>query len=323
MRGLILKGLDQPLVLEEIPVPAAGPGEVVVQLQAAALNKRDYWITKGKYPGITFPLVLGSDGAGWYRGKPVIINPSLGWGPDPDYFSPEFRILGMPDQGTLAEYVVVPEPNLFPKPEHLSWEEAAALPVCGVTAYRALFTRGQAKAGERVLITGIGGGVASMALLFSVSAGLEVWVSSSSDQKINRAVQLGATGGVNYSRPQWSQELTDQLPGKLDLVVDGAGGPDFSKIVPAMHNRGRMVIYGGTRGMIENLSPQRIFWKQLDILGTTMGSSEDFSDMIQFVDKHKIKPVVSHLFNLSEGNDALALLAKSEQFGKVCIRVAE
>jgi len=321
MSSMILLGLDMPLEPAEITPTFPSEGEVFVRLRAAALNKRDYWITKGKYPGLSFPLVPGSDGAGEVNGREVIINPGLDWGSDPDYFSPDFRILGMPDHGTFSDIVKVPTINLYDKPNHLSWVEAAALPVCGVTAYRAMFTRGKAKAGEQMLITGIGGGVASMALLFGLAVGMDIWVTSSSDHKIDLAVQHGASGGANYTRNTWDQELANKLKGKFDLIIDGAGGNDFSKILPMMSPRGRMVMYGGTRGNINELSPQRIFWKQLDILGSTMGSPDDFSNMVDFVNTYKIKPIVSHTFQLSEVNDALAILAEGDQFGKVCIEI--
>lgn len=318
---MILWGLDMPLEPAEITPTLPSEGEVFVRLRAAALNKRDYWITKGKYPGLSFPLVPGSDGAGVVDGREVIINPGLDWGSDPDYFSPDFRILGMPDHGTFSNSVKVPSINLYDKPSHLSWVEAAALPVCGVTAYRAMFTRGKAKLGDRMLITGIGGGVASMALLYGIAMRMEVWVTSSSDNKIDLAIQQGAFGGANYTRSTWDQELAAKLKGKFDLVIDGAGGNDFAKILPMMSPRGRMVIYGGTRGNINELSPQRIFWKQLDILGTSMGSPEDFSNMIDFVNQHQIKPIVSHVFPLEEVNKALAVIAEGDQYGKVCLEI--
>ena len=328
MNAMMLWGLEMPLEPAEVSVLAPRDGETAVRLRAAALNKRDYWITKGKYPGLAFPMVPGSDGAGVVMGgkfekREVIINPSLDWGENPDYFSSDFRILGMPDYGTFSDMVKVPETNLYDKPAHLSWIETAALPVCGVTAYRAMMTRGRAKPGERMLITGIGGGVATMALLFGVAHGMEVWVSSSSDNKIDQAILHGATGGANYSRPNWEKELTEKMNGKIDLVIDGAGGADFSKIVPLMSNRGRMVIYGGTRGNIDGLSPQRIFWKQIDILGSTMGSSDDFSNMLAFVNLHKIKPIISHVFPLEKVNEAMAIIAGGEQFGKVCLEIPD
>lgn len=323
MSSMILFGLEMPLEPAEINPTLPAEGEVFVRLRAAALNKRDYWITKGKYPGLAFPMVPGSDGAGVVDGREVIIDPSLDWGSNPDHFSPDFRILGMPDFGTFSDLVKVPEGNLYDKPAHLSWVEAAALPVCGVTAYRAMMNRGKAKTGERMLITGIGGGVATMALLFGVAHGMEVWVTSSSDNKIDLAIQYGAVGGGNYTRPNWEKELSEKVNGRFDLVIDGAGGAEFSRMVPLMSNRGRMVIYGGTRGNIDDLSPQRIFWKQLDILGSTMGSPWDFRDMLAFVNLHKIRPIISHVFPLLDANDAMAVIAGGEQFGKVCLDIPD
>lgn len=323
MCAMMLWGLDRPLEQVELMPTLPAVGEVYVRLHAAALNKRDYWITKGKYPGLSFPLILGSDGAGVIDGRAVIIDPSLDWGSDPEYFSPDFRILGMPDYGTLSYLVKVPEINLYDKPGHLSWIEAAALPVCGVTAYRAMFTRGRAKPGERMLITGIGGGVATMALLFGAALKMDIWVTSSSDHKIDLAIQHGATGGINYTRSTWDKELADKLTDRFDLVIDGAGGPDFARIIPLMQPRGRVVVYGGTRGLVDGLSPQRIFWKQLDILGTSMGSPDDFKAMLDFVTLHQIKPIISHVFPLADANKAMEVIASGEQFGKVCIEIPD
>ncbi len=323
MRALVLRGLEQPLELIDMDRPVPPGGWTLVQVMAAALNKRDYWITRGKYPGLVFPMTLGSDGVGLHGDRRVIIDPSIGWGDDPGHFAAGFRILGMPDPGTLSEWVAVPEANLHEIPAHLSWEEAAALPVCGVTAYRAMFTRGRARSGERMLITGIGGGVAMMAMLFGLAAGLEVWVTSSSDSKLTQAVEAGAAGGANYTRPEWAAELGTRLTGKIDLVIDGAGGEGFSELLPVMANRGRMVIYGGTRGPIHGLSPQRIFWKQLDILGSSMGSPDDFQAMLDFVSRHQVRPLVSDVFPMEDANRALALLARGDQSGKVVVRIGQ
>ncbi len=321
MNGMMLWGPRETLVMAEITPSLPPVGDVFVKVHAAALNKRDYWITQGKYPGIIYPLIPGSDAAGTVDNRDVIINPSINWGDHQQYFGPGFKIMGMPDHGSLAQMVKAPLQNLYDKPSHLSWTEAAALPVAGVTAYRALFSRGRAKHGERLLITGIGGGVATMALLFGVANGMDVWVTSSSDQKIEKAIQHGASGGVNYTRTDWAKELTEQSLEKFDLVIDGAGSPSFSKITSLMNPNGRIVIYGGTGGSINDLSPQRIFWKQLDILGTTMGSPQDFQGMIEFVNQHKIKPIISHTFSLEKANDAIEIIGRNEQFGKVCIEI--
>ena len=321
MIAALLPGLESPLALQEIPVPAPGHGEVLIQLKAAALNKRDYWITKGKYPRLTFPLVLGSDGVGLIGSREVIINPGLAWGDNPNRFNEEFRIIGMPEYGTLSEWISVPDTNVYDKPAHLTWIEAAALPVCGVTAYRAMFTRGRATQKDRMLITGIGGGVATLSLLFGVALGMEVWVTSSSEHKIELAKGHGAKGGVIYSQNDWEKVLLEKA-GRFDLVIDGAGGDDFSRLAQVMNPGGRIVVYGGTRGEINGLSPQRIFWKQLDILGSTMGSPEDFQNMLNLVNQFKIKPIVSHVFPLSAINEAMAVIATGEQFGKICIEIS-
>ncbi len=321
MHGMMLWGPDQSLVMAEITPTLPPVGDVFIKLHAAALNKRDYWITKGKYPGIVYPLIMGSDGAGTVDKREVIINPGMNWGDNPQHFGPGFKIIGMPDNGTLAQMVKAPQQNLFDKPAHLSWIEAAALPVAGVTAYRSLFTRGHAKAGETILITGIGGGVATMALLFGVAIGMEVWVTSSSDEKIAKAIQYGAKGGGNYRAENWSRDLHKQAGKKFDMIIDGAGSDQFSKLINIIKPSGRIVIYGGTGGVINDLSPQRIFWNHIDILGTTMGSPHDFQSMIDFVNEHQIKPVISHTFSLEEANAALDVISRNEQFGKVCIEI--
>lgn len=322
MHGMMLWEPGGPLVMTEITPTLPPIGDVYIRLHSAAVNKRDYWITQGKYPGIVYPLILGADGAGVVDNREVIINPSVNWGDNPHYFGPGFEIIGMPDHGTFAQMVKAPETNLFDKPAHLSWNEAAALPVTGVTAYRAMFTRGQAKEGEKMLITGIGGGVATMALLFGIAHKMEVWVTSSSDQKIEKAIQHGAIGGSNYTKENWDKQLGESVPDKFDIVIDGAGSAEFSKLLSLMKPHGRIVIYGGTGGTITELGPHRIFWKQLDILGSTMGSPDDFQLMVDFVNQHKIKPIISHVFPLAEVNEAIAVIGRNEQFGKVVIEIS-
>src|ERR1700744_3965338 len=196
MTALVLTGKNEPVAIKELTDCKAGPGEAIVRVPAAALPPRDVWIQKGQYAGLKYPIVPGSDGAGvvvegsgaadWV-GKEVIIDPALDWGGSAVYQDPgNFRILGLPDDGTFAEYVKVPVRNLVEKPAHLSFEAAAALPLAGGTAYRALMTRAQVRAGEKVLITGIGGGVALFALQFAVAAGAEVVVTSGSADKLDK-----------------------------------------------------------------------------------------------------------------------------------------
>ncbi len=309
-----------PLAVVERPIPDEAPGYAVVRLHAAALNRRDYWITQGLYPSIRLPAVLGSDGAGEWKGQAVVIYPALDWGADPSMPAKAFRVLGMPEDGTFAEYVRVPRANLFPKPEHLTWEQAAALPLAGLTAYRVLFSRCQLRAGERVLITGIGGGVALLACQLALAAKAEVFVTSSSDAKIQKAVQLGATDGINYQHADWAKRLRDKAGG-FDVIVDSAGGDTFSELPSLCHIGARIGIYGGSRGKIANLSPQAIFWKQISILGSSMGSPEEFKQMLEFVQQHRIVPLIDSVFPLSEANAALQRLANGDQFGKIVLTV--
>ena len=320
MQALIYETEGQPLVYRETEDPTPGENGVVVDLKAAALNHRDVYITQGLYPGIKTPIILGSDGAGLLDGEEVIINPAMDWGPDPRAQGKDFHILGLPQNGTMAHKVAVPGENVIAKPAHLSWEQAAALPLGGLTAYRALFTQGQCQAGQRVLISGIGGGVALFAFQFALAAGADVFVTSGSPKKLERATKMGATGGANYKDDQWHKELLKQ-GGGFDVIIDSAGGPGFKNLVKAVNPGGRIVIYGGTRGKIEGLSPQILFWKQASIVGSTMGTAEEFADMVAFVDTHTIEPVVDQTYTLKDGQQAFDRMAAGAQFGKLVLRI--
>lgn len=320
MQALVFNGINQPLDYQTVSDPLPSKGQVVVQLSAVALNHRDVWITKGQYAGIKFPTILGSDGAGMYKSQEVIINPSLDWGTNPAFPGPNYRILGLPDNGTFAEAVVVPQRNLVPKPAHLTMAQAAALPLAGLTAWRALFTRCGLKKGEKVLINGVGGGVALFALQFAVAAGAEAWVTSGSDEKIQKAVTMGAKGGANYKNADWDKALKAEASG-FDVVIDSAAGDQFARLVGLCNPGGRIGIYGGTLGKINNLSPQVVFWKQISVHGTSMGNDQEFKKMVQFVDKHEIVPVIDIVFALEKGNDALAHMDAGAQFGKIVLKI--
>ncbi|HEX3384298.1 MAG TPA: zinc-binding dehydrogenase [Mucilaginibacter sp.] len=330
MKAIVLEAADKPLVLKEVDKPLIGADEALVQIKAAALNRRDYWITIGKYAGIKYPSILGSDGAGiiaevgnevdqkWLN-KEVIINPCHNWGPHEDYQNRDFSILGLPENGTLAEYVKVKAVYLYPKPTHLSWEQAAALPLAGLTTYRALFTKGKAKKGDKVLITGVGGGTAAFSLQWAVAAGCQVFVTSGSGEKIERARQMGACAGVNYKAQDWAGQLK-QLAGGFDLIVDSALGDGFEKLVDLANPGGRIVFFGGTAGNVPPLNGRKIFWKQLQILGTTMGSPDDFLAMVDFVNKHQIVPVLDEVFSLADADKAVNKMENSTQFGKIVLK---
>lgn len=321
MKALVLQALDKPLVYQDIESPTTDGEKIIVHLKAAALNRRDWWITQGQYSKIQLPIILGSDGAGTDdQGNAVVLYPALGWGDNPAAQGKDFRILGLPDSGTFAEQISVPADNLAPMPSHLNWEQAAALPLAGLTAYRTLFTRCGLKSGERVLITGIGGGVALMSMQFAIAAGAEVFVTSGSDEKIEQAVLLGAAGGTNYRQDSWDKDLKATVGG-FDVVVDSAGGDGFA-LLPGLCNPGaRIGVYGGSLGKINGLSPQILYWKQISILGSTMGTREEFTQMLEFVNRHQIVPVVDTAFLLSEGNAAMQRLGQSEQFGKIVLTI--
>src|SRR3712207_2604256 len=238
MKAMVLHELGGPekLAYDDVPEPEPGPGETVVRLHAAALNRRDVFASRGQYPGArpeALPVILGSDGSGEVvargegaggpdEGTEVVINPALYWGDDPRKPGKEYRILGLPDEGTFAQFVKVPGDHVFPKPSHLSQEEAAALPLAALTAYRALVTRGQVQEGETVLIPGAGGGVATFLVQIASALGARVFVTSGSDEKIEKAKELGAEGGINYNTENWSKELKN-MTGGVDLCVDEIG----------------------------------------------------------------------------------------------------
>ncbi len=333
MRAVVLhqtKDLDH-LTLDTVPIPEPAPGEVRVRLKAAALNHRDVWIVQGLYANIQLPVILGSDGVGvvdqvgdgvdpsWI-GKAVIINPSLNWGRNPRAQGKDYRILGMPDNGTHADWITIGVNQVVPKPDYLPFAEAAAIPLAGLTGYRALFTQGKLTAGETVLLTGIGGGVAALMLKMALAAGARVVVTSSSDEKIKKAVNAGAFGGANYREEGWFlhlQKLT--APHGIDLIVDSAGGNHFANLIQLVNPGGRIVFFGATAGNPSQLDLRRIFWKQITLQGTTMGTEQDFYEMIRLFDTHKIKPIVDTTIPLENYRAAYERMLNGKQFGKIVL----
>lgn len=331
MKAAVLEAKHQPLIYRDVPDPQPGPGEVIVKLTTAALNHRDVWIQKGLYAGLKFPIVLGSDGAGVvhevgtgvdasWLGRSVIVYPGLNWGDDPRAQGRQFHILGMPADGTFAQFVKVPVENLYAKPDYLSWTASAALPLAGLTAYRALFTRAQLLPQERVLITGIGGGVALFALQFALAAGATVFVTSGSDAKLERAKMLGAHGGINYHQADWANQLQKQVGG-FDVIIDSAGGEGYSDLIELAVPGGRIVNYGAHLGAPSSFKLHRHFWKQLNLLGTTLGSAADFAAMVQFAENHQLVPIVDQTFALLDAESALRRMDAGEQFGKLVLTI--
>jgi zinc-binding alcohol dehydrogenase/oxidoreductase len=325
MNALVLVAKDQPLMYETLEKPQntepAFRGYAIVELKAAALNHRDVWINKGMYGGIKYPSILGSDGAGVLEdGTEVIINPSLEWGDDARAQGKNFRILGLPDEGTFAQFIKIPTTNIVPKPSHLTFEEAAAIPLAGLTAYRALFTKCKPLVGDKILISGIGGGVALFALQFAVAAGFEVWVTSSSDEKIEKAKALGAKGGYNYKEEGWAKKATADMGG-FDCIIDGAVGTGFAELVKSCRPAARICFYGGTAGGLTGVSPQIVFYKQIVIMGSTMGTADEFAAMVALINAHKIVPVVDSVYDLKDGNAALQRMDEGGQFGKIVLAI--
>lgn len=322
--------LDKNLLIEEVPIPEVSGDEVLIKVHYASLNHRDVWISKGLYSKIKLPLILGSDCSGTIDklgsdvshlspGQEVVINPSINWGENEDYQSPSYEILGLPQDGTLAEYVKINAKYVYPKPAHLSFEQASVLPLGGLTAYRAAILKAKIKPSDKVLITGIGGGVATFALLYSLAIGADTYVTSGSDEKISRAVSLGAKSGVNYKNDGWADTLKEK---NITVVIDSSGGDTVAKALDFTAYGAKIVTYGATNGTVKDFDIRRVYWKQLQLLGSTMGSDKDFAEMLDFVNQNKIIPVVDKVFALDDTVSAFKRMNDGGQFGKIVIKIA-
>jgi NADPH:quinone reductase-like Zn-dependent oxidoreductase len=334
VNAIVLRETGAPdvLRLESVPDPEPGPGEVVVALRAAALNRRDVFLRKGIAPS-PLPVIPGSDGAGVVRslgagvsgvaeGDEVVVLPALGWGGGEDAPEPGFRILGGPDDGTYAELLRVPAANVFPRPSRLSWEESAAFPLAGLTAYRALVSRARVRPGETVLVIGIGGGVATVALHIARSAGCRVLVTSSSDEKLERARELGAAGGVNYRGEEWPAAVRELAGGRgVDVVVDSVGST-WADSVGCLRPGGRLVVFGGTGGGKVEMMVRPVTAGQVSILGTTMGSPRDFAGLLAAIEHGGWSPVIDSVRPLDDAAGAHAREEAGEHFGKLVLSIA-
>ncbi|MPZ69706.1 MAG: zinc-binding dehydrogenase [Actinobacteria bacterium] len=341
MRALCIDdyGLDH-VAVRDLDEPVVGPGEVLVGIRACALNRLDIWTLTGSLGiDIVFPHILGADAAGeileagpgvkgYTPGTRVLINPGLSCGvcelcrAGEQSECPSFSMMGEHVPGTFAEKVSVPASNVFPFPEHLSFPEAAALGVTFVTAYRMLFTRGHLEPGEWVLITGIGGGLAMSLLQLARPVAGRIYVTSSSDEKIQRALKLGADAGINYKEKDFAKEIR-HLTGKrgVDLVVDSASGDALDAGLRSLRKGGRLVTAGATAGGKSTINAQRLFWNQLSLIGSTMGSHNDFSEMLRYVAGSKLTPPVDRIFPFEDGADAVRYLDAGGQFGKVVLEL--
>jgi zinc-binding alcohol dehydrogenase/oxidoreductase len=325
VRAVVLREFGGPEALQVVDWPDPSPprGWVVVELRAAALNWHDVLVRRGGHK-VELPRILGADGAGVRRdtGEEVIVLPSLAWGHDERFPSPAFEILGDHTNGTYAELVAVPEENVLPRPAHLDWHEAAALPLAGLTAYRALFARGGLQPGETVLVLGAGGGVGTMAIALAHLAGARVLVTSSSLEKIERALDLGAESGVLYTDAEWPDHVrhTAGEPG-VDLVIDSIGStwPDALSV---LNGGGRLVTFGATGGDQATVAVRPFYFGQHSILGTTMGSPRDFAGLLSLVNAHpEWRPVVHSVTDLDDAAAAHAEMERREHFGKLVLSI--
>jgi zinc-binding alcohol dehydrogenase/oxidoreductase len=330
MKALVLTAANHVELIDR-PLPALVPGRALVRMKAVALNRRDEWIREGKYPNIKLGVTMGSDGAGvveavydevdqpWV-GQEVVINPNLDWGPDPEVQSSRYTILGMPVDGTFAEYITVPVDRLQRKPRHLDFLQAAALPLGGLTAFRALFKRGGLKPDHNVLISGFGGGVAQFAFLFAQAVGANVYVTSGSDEKVEKALKLGAKGAYNYKRETSYSDLW-KTKGGFHLVIDSAGGDQINNFIKVLRPNGRIVFYGATTGLPGKLDLYRMFWNQLSLLGSTMGNDHEFSEMLAFVSGSQIKPIIDSIRPFSKIAESFADITRPNKVGKIVFQV--
>ena len=294
--------------------------KIKVKVLAAGINRRDVWIQQGLYPGISYPVVMGSDACVSYQGKKYVMNPNIDWGTNDRIPSSAYNILGMENDGTFAEEVWTTKDRLHAAPMHLSDKEVAVIGLAGLTAYRSLVTNCQISRSDRVFINGIGGAVAQMAMQFALAHGCEVHVSSSSQAKNERAIAMGASGSANYRDENWGKKYK-KTHGGFDVIIDSAGGKGFKELINLCNIGGRIGIYGGTRGAIESISPQHLFFKQIHIFGSTMGNDTEFERMLGLINDHKIVPIVDKVFPMTEINEAFTYAVDKERFGKVCLKV--
>jgi zinc-binding alcohol dehydrogenase/oxidoreductase len=318
--------------LQEIPDPLPEPGEVVVDLRAAALNRRDPWVWTT--PGYCeLPVTLGSDGAGVVSsvgagvegivaGDEVVFDPTLAWGESEEHPTPEFDILGAPTDGTFAEQVVVPAANVALKPARLTWEEAAALNLGGLTAWRATVTCAGAARGRTLLVTGAGSGVSTFAVQIAAALGARVFVSSSTDEKLERARRLGAQGGALYDDPGWPEHIRKLTGGGVDAAIDSYGGPSWQGALRALRIGGTLVSFGDTSGPETTLETAEVYWQWRRVLGTSMGSPREYRRLLAHVGGASWRPVLDSVFPLDRIDEAVRRLGSRERFGKVVLSIA-
>ena len=320
-------GGPEVLRYEDAPDPEAAASEVLIRLRAASLNHLDVWVRKG-LPSAPKPRILGADGAGVVEAlgegvsrfavaDRVVINPGV-------VENGRMRVVGEAMDGTHAELVVLPERNVYPLAESLPFEEAAAFPLVFETAYRMLVTKAGLAAGETVFVWGIGGGVATAALSIAKAVGARVIVTSGSDEKLQRARELGADETVNHVSEDVRARMKELTDGRgADVVVETVGAATWKTTVEVAGSGGRIVVCGATTGPNPPAALHRIWWKELLVLGSTMGSKEDFEAAYELVASGRAKPIVDVVLPLAEARAAHERLEAGEQLGKIVLRIPE
>jgi NADPH:quinone reductase-like Zn-dependent oxidoreductase len=301
---------------EDAPDPEPGTGEVLVRLRAASLNHLDLWIRKG-LPSVPKPRILGADGAGIREdtGDRVVINPGIEHGE-------RITVIGEHMDGTHAELVAVPETNVYSLPEGISFEEAAAFPLVFETAYRLLVTKAQLREGEWVLLWGIGSGVASAGLSIAQALGAHVVVTSSSDEKLERARELGAEATVNHATGDVLAAVKEATGGAgVEVVLEHVGEATWQTSLQAARAAGRIAVCGATTGPNPPAALHRIWWKQLTVYGSTMGTRGDFEAAYELVKSGRARPVIDAVYSLAEARAAHERLEAGEQFGKIVFSI--
>lgn len=316
--------------------------EAIVRLRVSAVNRIDIWNRRG-LTGMDYslPHVLGADGAGIVaevgeqirnirKGDAVCLFPGSGCGQcefcltDREFMCVHLRVLGERLDGTYAEYVRLPGKNCFPIPPGLSFEEAAAFPLVFITVWRMLVTNAGLKPGEHVLILGIGGGVATAALQLAKHMGAHVIVTSGSDEKLELAKNWGADHGINYRRSDFAKEvrvLTEKRG--VDVAVDCVGGDSWGKSLAALAKGGRLVTCGATAGADPPTDIRRIFWNHLKIFGSTLGSRDEFRQLLAFMQNSGVRPIIDQLFPLRDAAEAQRRLEEGRQFGKIVLQITD
>ncbi|MDC3416566.1 zinc-binding dehydrogenase [Aquibacillus salsiterrae] len=325
MKAFIHEGKE--LKVKDMVEQTVSKGMVKVRLKVAGINHRDLNIPvrRGHNP---VPLILGSDGAGvvdevgegvnrFSVGDEVIINPALGWYDNSDAPPAGFEILGMPDHGTFAESIVIDEEQLEPKPLHMSWEEAGVLALSALTGYRALVTKGKVAKGDNIFIPGAGSGVATFIIQFANAMGARVIVSSRHEDKRQKALYIGASRAID-TNSDWKTALVNE---QIDIVIESVGNATFNRSLSVLKKGGKIVTFGATTEDHVTINIREFFYGQYQLLGTTMGSREEFREMLSFIEQHQIKPTLSEVFPLDHAKEAFAYLQNGRQFGKVALKI--